>query len=134
MEMARARYQELGKVRITHNSRHFTTHVLSFLQSLQKLINKLKDDLSQVSGTAAMLVLWPTVRIAQNFLDATDGRRTTWALCAVNTAVWVAWLIPRLRPVMSSRFTHHPLSGRAYTMLTSVFRCVKAIHAAQIPS
>lgn len=126
VEIARVRYQKLGKVRsVDEMSKHCAEP--ANIQSLQKFVTQLKDELAQISGAAAVVILWPTVRMAQSFLDATEGRRTAWALCAINGVVWVAWLIPRLRPIMSSRFTHDPLSGKAYTMLTSVFRFVNVI-------
>ena len=68
------------------------------------------------------LVSWLYVGSAQTLLDLPDGRRAAWALCAVNVGIFLAWKIGRLKPAMYARFTHHPLSGKAYAMVTSVFR------------
>jgi len=49
-------------------------------------------------------------------------------ICGVNTAIYLVWKIPRLAPFMTRTFTHHPLSGRSYTLLTSMFSHKSFIH------
>jgi len=61
------------------------------------------------------------VNVAQSYLNAREGRRLCWKICLLNTAVWVAWQLPKLQQFMRHSFTHHPLSGLSYTLLTSVF-------------
>ncbi|KAA1478986.1 hypothetical protein DENSPDRAFT_845985 [Dentipellis sp. KUC8613] len=50
-----------------------------------------------------------------------DGWRAAMLITGVNIAVWLAWKVPRLQPFMRTHFRHDPLSGKVYTMLTSVF-------------
>ncbi|EIW79077.1 hypothetical protein CONPUDRAFT_145250 [Coniophora puteana RWD-64-598 SS2] len=70
------------------------------------------------------------VALANAWLNAHEGRRVCWTLCAANAAVWVLWRVPRLQGFMSRSFTHHPLSGRSYTLLTSVFSHKSFLHLA----
>src|ERR1700722_5619184 len=60
--------------------------------------------------------------LAQNYLDATEGRRMCFKITAINAAVWLLWKLPSARIAMMTSFTHNPLSGLSYTLLTSMFR------------
>ncbi|KAG6827205.1 hypothetical protein H0H92_012789 [Tricholoma furcatifolium] len=53
--------------------------------------------------------------------NSTDGKRLCWKICLFNAAIWVAWKVKRLQPMMMVRFTHNPLSGLSFTLLTSMF-------------
>lgn len=64
---------------------------------------------------------WAYIYVAQPLVDAKEGRRVCWTVAALNTGIWVLWQIPRLRPIMRASFSHNPLSGKSYTMLTSTF-------------
>lgn len=68
------------------------------------------------------LAVWGYIQVFQPILDAPDGKRACWAIGVVNAAIWAAWQIPRLRPTMMKHFTHNPLSGLSYTLITSMFR------------
>ncbi|TDL23855.1 rhomboid-domain-containing protein [Rickenella mellea] len=66
---------------------------------------------------------------AANFLLAgNDGRRMAMWIIAANVAVYILWKVPRFIPMMNANFTHHPLSGKAYTMLTCMFSHQSLIH------
>ena len=71
---------------------------------------------------AKSVILHAYARLAETYLNASEGRRAAYGIAAVNVVIWVAWQIPVLRPFMMTHFTHHPLSGKTYTMLTSMFR------------
>ena len=71
---------------------------------------------------AKSVILHSYARLAEMYLNASEGRRVGYGIAAANVGIWVAWQIPVLRPFMMSHFTHHPLSGKTYTMLTSMFR------------
>jgi len=58
---------------------------------------------------------------AQRYFDAPDVKRMCWNICAINGAIWLAWKVPRLTPLMNVSFMHQPRSGRSYTLLTSMF-------------
>ncbi len=62
------------------------------------------------------------VTVAQTYLDNNEGKRICWKICLLNAAVYAAWKFKRFQPFMNIRFMHHPLSGRSYTLLTSMFR------------
>ncbi|KAG0705596.1 hypothetical protein DFH29DRAFT_980840 [Suillus ampliporus] len=108
-EMRKAQYLELGKY-------------------LQTQVNQLKDTLTEWPLALRNLVLSVYVQAAQSYLDAPEGRRLCWLICGVNAAIYLVWKIPRLAPFMSRSFTHHPLSGRSYTLLTSMFSHKSFIH------
>ncbi|RKP35802.1 hypothetical protein BJ085DRAFT_6931, partial [Dimargaris cristalligena] len=57
-------------------------------------------------------------------------QRTAYILLAANTAVFALWRIPRLQPFMTRHFTHHPYSGRSYTLVTSAFSHASLMHFA----
>jgi len=50
-----------------------------------------------------------------------DSTKTTAVLIGINTIIFGMWQIPFLRVVMNNYFVHNPLSGRSFTLLTSVF-------------
>lgn len=96
-------------------------------QSLQTRLSDLKDVTEGWSQTVRGIAIWTYIQVFQPILDAADGKRACWAIGAVNTAVWLAWQLPRLRPFMMVHFTHNPLSGMSYTLLTSMFRYVRCL-------
>ena len=63
------------------------------------------------------------VWLATRWVNYSDGERVGVGLIAANTIVFLAWQIPlpAMRFFMVKHFMHHPLSGRSYTLLTSVF-------------
>lgn len=74
------------------------------------------------------VILHSYARLAEAYLNASEGRRAAYGIAAVNVGIWAAWQIPVLRPFMMAHFTHHPLSGKTYTMLTSVFSHSSFVH------
>ena len=79
------------------------------------------------SQTMRGLAIWTYIQVFQPILDASDGKRVCWAIGAVNTAVWVAWQLPKCKPFMARHFMHNPLTGISYTLLTSMFRYVARV-------
>ncbi|KAH9942028.1 hypothetical protein B0H21DRAFT_696605 [Amylocystis lapponica] len=67
------------------------------------------------------MAIWSYFQVAQPILDASEGRCMCWTIGAVNTLVWLAWQFTRLEPTMARHFVHSPLSGRSYTLFTSIF-------------
>lgn len=68
------------------------------------------------------------VTLMQPYADASEGKRLCWKVCLFNAAIWVAWRIKRLHGTMLRSFTHHPLSGLSYTLLTSNFSHQSFLH------
>lgn len=60
--------------------------------------------------------------LANGYLALPEATRTCYAITTVNTLVFLAWKVPRLQGAMMRHFLHDPLSGRSYTLLTSMFR------------
>ena len=91
-------------------------------QKFQIKLKELTELLADAPIIAKSVILHSYARLAEMYLNASEGRRAGYGIAAVNVAIWVAWQIPVLRPFMMAHFTHHPLSGKTYTMLTSMFR------------
>jgi rhomboid-like protein len=85
-------------------------------------LKELTEMLTDAPIVAKSVALHSYARSAEMYLNASEGRRAGYGIVAVNVGIWVAWQIPVLRPFMMTHFTHHPLSGKIYTMLTSMFR------------
>ena len=66
---------------------------------------------------------WCYAWLATHWINYSDGQRVGVSLVAANAMVFLAWQIPvpAMRFFMVKHFMHHPLSGRSYTLLTSVF-------------
>jgi rhomboid-like protein len=68
------------------------------------------------------------VTIMQPYADMSEGKRLCWKICLFNAAIYGVWKFKRLQPFMMHSFTHNPLSGLSYTMLTSVFSHKSFLH------
>jgi len=99
-------------------------------KKLQNNVKKLQEDLAPLPKMISNFFVWTYAQVATSYLNASEGGRLGWQIGAINGAVWLAWQIPRLHPVMAARFMHHPLSGRASTLLTSMFSHSSFVHLA----
>jgi len=123
-EMRRTQLFEFGAVG------QLFTHVICvpdpfafvYNQKLQGYAEKLKEATQGLPIVIRNVILITFVNIANPYLNASEGRRLCWNIGVLNAVVWAAWQIPRLQGFMRLRFTHNPLSGLSYTLLTSVFR------------
>lgn len=95
----------------------------------------MQDGLDQVRASVESLPImlksfatWAYIYVAQPLVDAKEGRRVCWTIAAFNTGIFVLWQIPRLRLFMKASFSHSPLSGKSYTMLTSTFSHKSFLH------
>ncbi|KAJ3186348.1 hypothetical protein HDU85_007788 [Gaertneriomyces sp. JEL0708] len=59
-----------------------------------------------------------------------SAKRTVYTIIAINVGVWMLWQLPhaRSKAFMMRHFTHHPGSGRSYTMLTCMFSHESFMH------
>ncbi|KAI0083753.1 hypothetical protein BDY19DRAFT_975842 [Irpex rosettiformis] len=73
---------------------------------------------------------WLYVQIAQPILNANEGKRVAWGLVGLSSVTWLLWKWPRAMPFMRKSFCHNPLSGRSYTLLTSMFSHQSFMHLA----
>lgn len=122
-ELARVKYFTFGRVSPSTLSScpHFPT--ICVIQRLQSGLANLKSSVDQLPETMKAMITWSYVQVFQPILNATEGKRICWAIGAANVVVWMAWRIPRWGPFMMRSFAHNPLSGRSYTLFTSMFRC-----------
>ncbi|KAI0070893.1 rhomboid-domain-containing protein [Panus rudis PR-1116 ss-1] len=108
-EMRRARHLELGK-------------------TLKAGLVKLQEAVEEWPVTIKNTAVWTYIQLLQPVLETPEGKRICWAIGFLNGAIWLAWKIPRLQPFMMRSFTHHPLSGLSYTLLTSMFSHKSFVH------
>ncbi|EMD38784.1 hypothetical protein CERSUDRAFT_112528 [Gelatoporia subvermispora B] len=100
---------------------------------IQKWIGRAKVlvELLNESPTLLQPFLFPPLLALANTIDQSDEYfRICCSIGALNIAVFLLWRIPRLQSFMTSHFTHDPLSGKAYTMLTSLFSHKNPLHMA----
>ncbi|TFK87633.1 rhomboid-domain-containing protein [Polyporus arcularius HHB13444] len=90
-------------------------------RDLQTALASLKSAIDPLPETMKAMLTYSYVQVFQPILNATEGKRMCWAIGAVNCVVWLAWRVPRWGPVMMRSFAHNPLSGRSYTLFTSMF-------------
>ncbi|KAI9004231.1 hypothetical protein BC832DRAFT_531793 [Gaertneriomyces semiglobifer] len=59
-----------------------------------------------------------------------SAKRTVYTIIGINVGVWMLWQLPhaRSKAFMMRHFTHHPGSGRSYTMLTCMFSHESFMH------
>ncbi|KAL0955133.1 hypothetical protein HGRIS_004046 [Hohenbuehelia grisea] len=108
-DMVKAIYLQLGK-------------------DLQDGLERMKDVYLRIPLLLQVYLTNIHVTVAQTYLDNNEGKRICWKICLLNAAVFVAWKFSRLQPGMFVRFTHHPLSGLSYTLLTHMFSHRSLIH------
>ena len=95
---------------------------------MQSGLDKVRTTVESFPMVLKSVVTWAYIYVAQPLVDAKEGRRVCWTIAAVNTGIWILWQVPRLRLAMRSSFSHHPLSGKSYTMLTSTFSHKSFLH------
>ncbi|KAJ3047026.1 hypothetical protein HK097_000308, partial [Rhizophlyctis rosea] len=66
--------------------------------------------------------------VIRTLKNATAAEKAVWGILGINVLVWAAWRVPRFQPFMMRHFAHHPLSGRAHTMLTATFSHESLLH------
>lgn len=108
-EMRRARYYAFGK-------------------DLQDSLAVMKDAIEDWPMSIKNVLIWTYIQVAQPVLDTTETRRLAWVVGAFNGLLYFMWQSPRTRLLMQTHFMHSPLSGRSYTMLTSLFSHRRFVH------
>ncbi|KZT66139.1 rhomboid-domain-containing protein [Daedalea quercina L-15889] len=84
--------------------------------------------MSGLSDDLKAMATYCYAQVAQTYLNTTEGKRVCYMLAAANGVVWAVWQVPRMEGFMMRAFSHHPLSGLSYTMLTSTFSHSSFIH------
>lgn len=91
-------------------------------QTLLAAMKRLHDAVASWPQVAAHYAVMAYYQVAQPMVETSEGRRTCWAIGAVNAAIFLLWRFPSMKPFLTRHFTHDPLSGKTYTMFTSLFR------------
>ncbi|KAL5513208.1 hypothetical protein ACEPAH_3606 [Sanghuangporus vaninii] len=99
-------------------------------EKLKKTLQKLKDAMSGLPNSISYPFLWSYVQLANGYINASEGKRIAYQICAINGVIWLLWQFRVLKPFMNANFTHHPLSGRVITLLTCIFSHESFIHLA----
>ncbi|KAL5531686.1 hypothetical protein ACEPAG_4563 [Sanghuangporus baumii] len=99
-------------------------------EKLKKTLQKLKDTMSGLPNSISYPFLWTYVQLANGYINASEGKRIAYQICAINGVIWLLWQFRVLKPFMRANFMHHPLSGRVITLLTCVFSHESFIHLA----
>ncbi|KAL5536889.1 hypothetical protein ACEPAF_712 [Sanghuangporus sanghuang] len=99
-------------------------------EKLKKTLQKLKDSMSGLPNSISYPFLWSYVQLANGYINASEGKRIAYQICAINGVIWLLWQFRVLKPFMNANFTHHPLSGRVITLLTCIFSHESFIHLA----
>ena len=98
------------------------------VQVLQDNLNSIQQTLEPIPRVIAYPFIVGYARLAEDYLNCSDGRKAAYKIIAINSVIWFLWQIPRLKPFMGRNFTHNPLSGRSTTLLTSVFSHESFLH------
>ncbi|KAG8214980.1 hypothetical protein J3R82DRAFT_8383 [Butyriboletus roseoflavus] len=93
-----------------------------------KYLESVKEKISQWPIALQNVSLTVSAFVGSFYYDASEGRRLCWSICVLNAAVFLMWKIPRLNAFMNRVFTHDPLSGKSYTLLTSMFSHKNFLH------
>ncbi|OCH91624.1 hypothetical protein OBBRIDRAFT_792100 [Obba rivulosa] len=102
----------------------------SFDQSLLAIMNYLHEAVESLPNFTAHQILMTYYQIAQPLVETSEGRRTCWTIGTISAAMFLLWKIPSMRPFLNRHFTHDPLSGKSYTMLTSLLSYKSFFHFA----
>ncbi|KAI9457180.1 hypothetical protein HD554DRAFT_2143408 [Boletus coccyginus] len=100
------------------------------LSQFLRRLESVKENISQWPIALQNVSLTVSAFVGSFYYDASEGRRLCWTICALNTAVFLIWKIPRFNAFMNRAFTHDPLSGKSYTLLTSMFSHKSFLHLA----
>ncbi|KAF5316468.1 hypothetical protein D9619_006592 [Psilocybe cf. subviscida] len=102
--------------------------------NLRQTLASMDESISSLPGIIRKWFNVATVAVLQPYADASEGKRLCWKLVLLNTAIFVAWQIPGWHRFMMRRFTHNPLSGLSYTLITSTFRYPRLVAQLAFPS
>ncbi|EFP89632.2 uncharacterized protein PGTG_15595 [Puccinia graminis f. sp. tritici CRL 75-36-700-3] len=62
------------------------------------------------------------------YINLGEGKQICCILALINLQIFALWQMPRFFKYMTQRFTHFPLSGKSYTLITSTFSHSSALH------
>ncbi|KAJ6493546.1 hypothetical protein C8R47DRAFT_1118694 [Mycena vitilis] len=103
------------------NSDLFQAKISELAQKMDRLASLVFQATQHLPAVPRSAINEAYVAIRRRMITTSDAVKVCWGICVVNGAVFLAWQVPRLGGFMTRNFIHHPLSGRAFTMLTNVF-------------
>lgn len=89
---------------------------------MKKKLQQMREAASDLPQALTYPFLWAYVQVCNSYINAPEGKRIAYQICAINGVVWLMWQFSRLQPFMHTFFMHNPLSGRYVTLLYSMFR------------
>ncbi|CUA78133.1 rhomboid-like protein [Rhizoctonia solani] len=104
--------------------------LLDLKQRLTEALTTLRDNTTMLPTAARQFITRTAYIAANNWLSAGEGRQASLMITGLCASIFVAWQIPALRGAMRRHFLHDPLSGRHYTMATSIFSHSALMHIA----
>lgn len=113
-----------GAAYLTQRNEESLRDVLSHLKRMSSHESFERDIQGRLRDKAIPESIQQLYLTARRFWDfKRDSEKATIAIIAVNALVFLAWQIrrPNVQAFMARHFTHSSLSGRNYTLLTSVF-------------
>ncbi|KAF8869700.1 hypothetical protein CPB85DRAFT_1446683 [Mucidula mucida] len=94
---------------------------VELVKRLRAHFARFQENVGAMPGLIRPWLVGAYLAVAQPYADASDGKRLCWTICLLNAGVWIAWQFRRFEPLMVRNFSHNPLSGLSFTMITSVF-------------
>lgn len=82
------------------------------------------------AGTLRPLAAYSYYYVAQSWVNLTEGKEMCYKLVGCFVGVYLLSAIPAARQVARRMFSHDPLSGRSFTLLTSQFGHAGLLHLA----
>lgn len=95
---------------------------------MQNGLDEVQQTVESFPTLPKFFVTWAYIYVVQPLTDAKEGRRVCWTIATANAGIWTLWQVPRLRPALRASFSHNPLFGKFYTMLTSTFSHKSLLH------
>ncbi|KAF9018596.1 hypothetical protein BDZ89DRAFT_1209927 [Hymenopellis radicata] len=101
---------------------------VELVKGLRAHFARFQENVASMPGLIRPWLVGAYLAVAQPYADASDGKRLCWTICLLNAGVYIAWQFRRFEPYMIRNFTHNPLSGLSFTMITSVFSHRSFLH------
>lgn len=89
-------------------------------QKIQNQVDSLASNLASYPVIIKQFIVHCYAAVGENYINSSEGRRLAWGIGAASFGIWLAWQVPRFNPWLMRNFAHSPLSGRTYTLMTSV--------------
>lgn len=112
---------------LSSTQRH--TGKLTRLQEWQKSFDEFQKKVAGLpAGTLRPMAVYSYYYVAQAWVNLTEGKEMCYKLVGCFIGVYLLSAIPAARSIARRAFSHDPLSGRVFTLLTSQFGHAGLLH------